>query len=273
MMHSFRKILILYAQTSEEAQEKYVETMNIKSNYPMWQKYITVHHWKCKEKWCLAWRDHTNRGHQTNNFSKVSVRIFKENVLGCVKAYNVISLIDFCCTKLVEYYKNFFLEFSNERNSTAQLFFKNLIKKTDYITKEEITVDNEEFYVPITIEDKYFIAKLALGEKVPNKTFYEGLLPTEVIHEQSLVSHDFHQDIDYGDDANKKSSTENPKHRNGASIKVQPTTIARRRPWVTRGSKRLLAGRPATTDSNRPKKKPRNLQRNIRNCVTNSKSH
>ena len=75
MMHSFLKIL--YAQTSEEAQEKYVETMNIKSNYPMWQKYITVHHWKYKEKWCLAWRDHTNRGHQTNNFREVSVRIFK----------------------------------------------------------------------------------------------------------------------------------------------------------------------------------------------------
>lgn len=52
------------------------------------------------------------------------MRIFKENVLGRVKAYNVISLIDFCCTKLEEYYKKKFLEFSNERNSTAQLFFK-----------------------------------------------------------------------------------------------------------------------------------------------------
>lgn len=41
-MKVFREML--YAQTSEEAQEKYIKTMNIRSNYPMWQKYITVHH-------------------------------------------------------------------------------------------------------------------------------------------------------------------------------------------------------------------------------------
>jgi len=99
-MKVFREML--YAQTSEEAQEKYIKTMNIRSNYPMWQKYITVHRWKYKRNWCLAWRDRTNRGHQTNNFSVVSVRIFKENILRRLKAYNVISLIDFSCTKLEE---------------------------------------------------------------------------------------------------------------------------------------------------------------------------
>lgn len=99
-MKVFREML--YAQTSEEAQEEYIKTMNIRSNYPMWQKYITVHRWKYKGNWCLAWRDRTNRGHQTNNFSVVSVRIFKENILRRLKAYNVISLIDFSCTKLEE---------------------------------------------------------------------------------------------------------------------------------------------------------------------------
>lgn len=42
MMHASRKML--YAQTYEEAQEKYAETINIRSNCPIWQKYITVHH-------------------------------------------------------------------------------------------------------------------------------------------------------------------------------------------------------------------------------------
>lgn len=68
-------------------------------------------------------------------------------------------------------------------------------------------------FPPVTIEDKYLIAKLALGEKVPNKKFYEGLLPTEVIHKQSLICHNIHQDqintIDYANDINTKSSTEN----------------------------------------------------------------
>jgi len=47
-------------------------------------------------------------------------------------------------------------------------------------------------FPPVTIENKYLIAKLALGEKVPNKTYYEGLLPAEVVHTQSPISHDIH---------------------------------------------------------------------------------
>lgn len=32
------------------------------------------------------------------------------------------------------------------------------------------------------------------------------------------------------------------RHKDGAAIKVQPTTISRRRPGITRGSKRLPSG-------------------------------
>lgn len=406
MMQSFRKML--YAETVEEAYTAFEVTLEIGSMYSKWCRYVTVEHWTYKERWCLAWRDHTNRGHHTNNFSEVSVRIFKENVLCRVKAYNVVSIVDFCCIKLEDYYRRKFQEFSNDRNPTARKYFEKIIKLCDYASKDKIYVENEEYYVPseenkqlmycveptigicsckvgihgkfckhqgivykyfnkigvnfppVTIEDKYLIAKLALGEKVPNKTFYEGLLPAEVVHTQSPISHDIHQD------SNKKTSTEsmqivkehNPnlekqdclsildditqklsnniikygestydnllkfkkrldkihtegqfntflatagtsslslRHRDGASIKVQPTTIARRRPGITRGSKRLIAGkikihdtnititiltiafftlgRPATSDNNRPKKKPRNLLHNIKNCVTNAKSH
>eukprot|EP00102_Acyrthosiphon_pisum_P019550 XP_016656760.1 PREDICTED: uncharacterized protein LOC107882642 [Acyrthosiphon pisum] len=362
MMHAFRKML--YAQTYEEAQEKYVETMNIRSNYPMWQKYITVHHWKYKENWCLAWRDHTNRGHQTNNFSEVSVRIFKENVFGRVKAYNVISLIDFCCTKLEEYYKKKFSEFSNERNSTARLFFKKLIKQTDYITKEDITVDNEEFYVPseknkkmmYCVEPNIGVCSCEAGihgqfcDRAPPPTFYESLIPTETLHQHDEtnkhiqyyepnqivecnkeVSIENNMKIDkqivdtFKEDMDKKKSflilkdihsiminnvtkfggssydsllkfksrlekiksegqfntflaTAGSKstllrQRDGAAIRVQPTTISQRKPGMTRGSKRLPSGRPASTDHSHQKKKPRNLFKNVSDCVPNAKSH
>jgi len=67
-------------------------------------------------------------------------------------------------------------------------------------------------FPPANIEDKYLLAKLALGEKVPNKTFYESLLSAEVIHKQTLESHEIHKDpintIDYANDENKNSSTE-----------------------------------------------------------------
>ncbi|KAF0726054.1 SWIM-type domain-containing protein, partial [Aphis craccivora] len=105
---------------------------------------------------------------------------------------------DFCCTKLEDYYRRKYQEFSNDRNPTARKYFEKIIKLCDYASKDEIYVENEEYYVPseenkqlmhyveptivnfpsVTIEDKYLIAKL------------------------SPISHDIHQD------SNKKSSTE-----------------------------------------------------------------
>jgi len=79
MTQAFRKML--YSDTTEEAQKAFNSTLDAGSRN---------NHWKHKERWCLAWRDH-----HTNNYSEMSVRIFKENVLCRVKAYNVISLIDF----------------------------------------------------------------------------------------------------------------------------------------------------------------------------------
>ncbi|KAL4103841.1 hypothetical protein QTP88_019176 [Uroleucon formosanum] len=123
----------------------------------------------------------------------------------------------------------------SQLNPTARKYFEN-IKLSDYASKEEIFIENEEYYVPsegykqlmycvepnigifscrIGIYGKFckHQAKLALGEKVINKTFYEGLLLAEVIHKQILESHDIHQDpidtIDYVNDANKNRSTEN----------------------------------------------------------------
>ncbi|KAE9526668.1 hypothetical protein AGLY_013316 [Aphis glycines] len=246
MMNAFRKMI--YAQTSEEAQKKYIETMNIRSNYPMWQKYITFHHWKYKENCCLAWRDHTNRGNQTNNFSEVSVRIFKKNILCRVKAYNVISLIDFSCIKLEEYYKKNFLEFSNDRNSTAQ------------------DIDNEEFYVPseknkkmmYCVEPSIGVCSCEAGDRAPPQMFYESLIPTEILHQQhetnkQVQSNETNSVMKFGGSsydnlltfksrlekinsegqfntflATAGSKSTLLRQRNGTAIRAQPTTISRR---------------------------------------------
>lgn len=60
--------------------------------------------------------------------------------------------------------------------------------------------------------------------------------------------------------------------RKGGAIKVQPTSTARRRPGVTRGCKRVAAGRPTST-SKRPRKRPRLLAANIAENVPHAKSH
>ena len=59
--------------------------------------------------------------------------------------------------------------------------------------------------------------------------------------------------------------------RKGGAIKVQPTSIARRRPGVTRGCKRVAAGRPPSQLKRR--KRPRLLAANIDSNVPHAKSH
>ena len=64
------------------------------------------------------------------------------------------------------------------------------------------------------------------------------------------------------------------RRRPGASIHVQPTAAERRRPGITRGCKRLHAGRPPVTADRRKRAKLMHaLSRNIKQNKCNAKSH
>ncbi|KAL5239487.1 hypothetical protein ACI65C_006897 [Semiaphis heraclei] len=63
------------------------------------------------------------------------------------------------------------------------------------------------------------------------------------------------------------------RHRTRATIRVQPTTLSRRKPGITRGSKRLPVGRPLNSDKHKKFKRKRNLGVNVRLNVPNAKSH
>ena len=62
--------------------------------------------------------------------------------------------------------------------------------------------------------------------------------------------------------------------RQRGAIRVQPTSLARRKEGVTRGSKRRSGGRPPMADSKQRKaKRPRNLGYNVSHNQPNAKSH
>ncbi|KAL5237136.1 hypothetical protein ACI65C_004546 [Semiaphis heraclei] len=62
-------------------------------------------------------------------------------------------------------------------------------------------------------------------------------------------------------------------NRRRGQIKVQPTSISRRKKGITRGSKRLSAGRKPNGHSTNIKKRPHNLTFNVANNQMNAKSH
>ncbi|KAH7948386.1 hypothetical protein HPB52_021093 [Rhipicephalus sanguineus] len=62
--------------------------------------------------------------------------------------------------------------------------------------------------------------------------------------------------------------------RRGRYIKVQPTAISRRRPGLTRGSKRVAAGRPPSGPSpKRAKKRRHSLQHSVSQNIPHAKLH
>ncbi|KFM75475.1 hypothetical protein X975_06891, partial [Stegodyphus mimosarum] len=81
-MRQFQKIL--YSTDKEEAKEAYESALEAGKFYPVWQLRLQEY-WNIRNMWCLAWRETTCRGHHTNNFTEVAVRIFKDNVLSRVK--------------------------------------------------------------------------------------------------------------------------------------------------------------------------------------------
>ncbi|EEC05081.1 hypothetical protein IscW_ISCW005118 [Ixodes scapularis] len=62
-------------------------------------------------------------------------------------------------------------------------------------------------------------------------------------------------------------------NRRGGTIKVQPTAIARRRPGITRGNKRVPAGRPSKGLPAKRAKKEHSFSTNMKKDVPNAKSH
>lgn len=357
--------------------------------YDKWIKYVN-NYWDRKEVWCLAFRDASVHGNQTNNFSEVNVRIFKDIVLSRNKAYNAVALVDFICTSLEEYYLRRLRTFVNSRNDTARLLFQDQLKRAVYINKNEIEkLPNNIFKVPsetnsgfyevdvtygccncskgnlgafckhqaavyhhfntsmpnlpaITVNCRLLLAKLAFGEHVPDKLFYMPLvcesdsdkineslneatpgnyennepscskIPTTLTNQALEVDSNSNSEY-YAEQIQElfKSNLEkytsstsvsilskclnrlkkvksaaswesflstagsniSLRHRTRATIRVQPTAINRRKPGITRGSKRLPLGRPMNTDINRKKKRKRNLGENVQKNVPNAKSH
>ncbi|XP_050063383.1 uncharacterized protein LOC114129096 isoform X2 [Aphis gossypii] len=158
---------ILTAPTAEMAMSAYLIAIDISNEYvlkyPNWVNYLNSY-WSRKEIWCLSFRNYETHGHQTNNFSEVCVRIYKDIVLSRNKAYNVISLIDFTCTVMEQYYIRRIRKFCNGRCNVARLFLNTIKRKIGYLAVENIkSLDNNIFYVPSEKTGEMYEVNISLG--------------------------------------------------------------------------------------------------------------
>jgi hypothetical protein len=121
--------------------------------------------WERRADWIIAYRDRHSRGNFTNNFSEVTVRLFKENVLHRQKSYNAASLVDVICTEMESYYRNRLLDFANGRNNSAFLELDKNLQKAAYVTSKDAVTSTESgiYMVPSENGDEIYEVSTVLG--------------------------------------------------------------------------------------------------------------
>jgi len=132
LMAEFRKII--YSFTEDEASNAFDEAFNSETavEYKKYQEYLQSW-WDRRELWSMPWRNVSHRGHHTNNFAEVTVRLYKDVVLGRCKAYNAVALVDFTVRVMEDYYRMRLREFVNGRVSAQRLFLEKLSTKSAYL--------------------------------------------------------------------------------------------------------------------------------------------
>ena len=148
LMAEFQRIMLSTDIIEAEEQFRSGTSSRLAKKYPQWKHRLETY-WLRKERWCLAYRSAVQRGHQTNNFSEVTVRLFKDIVLSRAKAYNAVSLVDFICTAMEQYYSRRLLDFAHSRVAGPTLWLGRLVKKAEYVESGSIiTVSDAVFHVP-----------------------------------------------------------------------------------------------------------------------------
>jgi len=90
--------------------------------------------WERRSEWCLAWRNLPQvRGHHTNNYAEITVRLFKDNILTICKAYNAVAIVDFIATVMEKFYRNRLERFANGRVTMHHLLLEKLSARASYI--------------------------------------------------------------------------------------------------------------------------------------------
>lgn len=404
LMIEFRRVM--YAVTEESAGEQMESAMHSDTavQYQQYQEHLQTL-WERRELWCLAWRRYSfMRGHHTNNFAEVTVRLYKDKVLSRCKAYNMVALVEFSLVVMESYYRHRLLSFAHSRIQRPYLFLEDLTKDATYLTPEVILFQANNLYrVPseangenavfgdyydvdtnlglcscpsgmfgrcckhqlavmlnfsealpntpiINASVRHQAAVLALGSAARSPEFYEstGVSETNIVTtgssqltqaEETIAAEIVAMETDdptesassctetnsiniskqcddiclllkvkvqkLGSDTDASISSglqkiftklskvetssqlsallhsfgSNPsKHyRAGSAIRVQPTSIARRRDGITRGSRRVISGRPpkfrGACENMSKSKRPHSLIRNINCNVPNAKSH
>ena len=95
--------------------------------------------WTCSSDWMRGVRSvYLTRGHDTNNYCEISVRLPKEAMMNRIRARSLGQLLGTLTVNFDAYYSSRLLEFSSSRKNISYLYFKSssAFKKSQQISRE-----------------------------------------------------------------------------------------------------------------------------------------
>ncbi|XP_037574390.1 uncharacterized protein LOC119456635 [Dermacentor silvarum] len=108
-----------------------------------------------KEEWLLFFRlGLITRGHNTNNYAGVTIRVLKDVVLGRQKAYNVVALVDLVATVWEDYFSRRRLSHAYNRVPAPQIFYDKFgLRMAESVAQLVCALGDSMYQVPSGQED------------------------------------------------------------------------------------------------------------------------
>ena len=114
----------VYCDCSDMGQQLKADFFGLSSMNDNCKRYFNTL-WSCSNDWIKAYRSNiTTRGHDTNNYCEISVRLFKEDVMHRVKARSLGQLLTILTVDVDNFYSSSLLDASHSRKNLSHLYFK-----------------------------------------------------------------------------------------------------------------------------------------------------
>ncbi|XP_050294685.1 uncharacterized protein LOC126734897 [Anthonomus grandis grandis] len=242
LMLMFKKVM--YTTEHEELTETVNNIQSLHGNYPEFVSHF--------DKFYVRWTLFARKGKLTQN--------------NCL--YKVPSAKDLNCSHIVDPKLGLSEDIPNNSDgSSISSSNRNRIN----INQSQILECGEKMAKPSEVSSEYY--EQICSEVVKFIPFLQNL-PLHLKKKLNLCIAKIHTQEQFNSFVATALAQVSRNFKGGAAIRVQLTSIARRRNGVTKGSKRIAAGRlPTKFKSNRVKKRPRNLHKNIMANLPSAKSH
>lgn len=147
---------LMYTTTVDNFEDEYVK---LRLYFEGHSKLLDVleDYYVSKELWAVCFRtSFAIRNHETNSENKMKGHIIKEKLLGHLRSYSILQLIDFFLTRYVDYYTRILLDSAHNIPHRFELFKRKKMRPSQEVISKIKKLDDIMFRLPSESSENQF---------------------------------------------------------------------------------------------------------------------